>query len=69
MWEKTRDRNEALDTFVYARAAAAQVGLDRMTKEQWQAMKENLGHSIRRVEPILKATQSNWLDADGVDWL
>lgn len=34
-WEKTRDRNEALDCRVYARAAAAQLGADRLTPEQW----------------------------------
>lgn len=28
-WQKIRDRNEALDCRVYARAAAAQIGLDR----------------------------------------
>jgi phage terminase large subunit GpA-like protein len=37
-WEKVRDRNEALDCRVYARAAAALVGLDRLTDEQWNEM-------------------------------
>lgn len=34
-WEKIRDRNEALDCRVYARAAAAQLGLDLWTDEQF----------------------------------
>jgi phage terminase large subunit GpA-like protein len=38
LWAKIRDRNEALDTRVYARAAAAIVGLDRFTEKDWSAM-------------------------------
>lgn len=34
-WEKTRERNEALDCRVYARAAAALVGLDRFEDRHW----------------------------------
>jgi len=37
-WVKVRDRNEALDTRVYARAAAAVFGIDRFTKEKWKAL-------------------------------
>lgn len=33
-WEKTRDRNEALDCRLLARAAASVVGLDRLSEEQ-----------------------------------
>jgi phage terminase large subunit GpA-like protein len=33
-WEKIRDRNEALDTRVYARIAASAVGLDRLSTVQ-----------------------------------
>lgn len=38
-WEKVRERNEALDTGVYNRAAAAFYGIDRLTDEQWAALK------------------------------
>lgn len=38
VWEKTRDRNEALDCRVYARAAASAYGIDRFTKQQWERM-------------------------------
>jgi phage terminase large subunit GpA-like protein len=39
-WIKTRDRNEALDCRVYARAAAVVVGVDRFTPERWQELAE-----------------------------
>jgi phage terminase large subunit GpA-like protein len=35
-WQKTRDRNEALDCRVYARAAAIAVGIDRWSGEKRQ---------------------------------
>jgi phage terminase large subunit GpA-like protein len=35
-WEKTRDRNEALDCRVYARAAAMVVGADRWDAKRWE---------------------------------
>lgn len=34
-WQKTRDRNEALDTWICARAAAAVYGLDRFRERHW----------------------------------
>lgn len=37
-WRKIRDRNEALDVRVYARAAASIVGMDRYTERQWSAI-------------------------------
>jgi len=39
-WEKTRDRNEALDCRNYARVAAAGYGIDRFTPERWQELAE-----------------------------
>jgi phage terminase large subunit GpA-like protein len=69
-WEKTRDRNEVLDNFVYARAAAAQVGLDRMTKEQWQTLRENLGHCVEKEEPRpVFNPYEGWLSDVPDDWL
>ena len=35
VWIKKYERNEPLDTFVYARAAAAIVGMDRWDSERW----------------------------------
>jgi phage terminase large subunit GpA-like protein len=39
-WQKTRERNEALDCRVYARAAAAVYGMDRFNDEVWQALQK-----------------------------
>jgi len=38
-----RERNEALDCFVYARAAAAAAGLDRFEDRHWREMEKPLG--------------------------
>ena len=42
-WQKMRERNEALDCRVYARAAASRIGLDRYQEKHWQAIEEPLG--------------------------
>lgn len=42
-WEKTRERNEALDCRKYARAAAALDGIDRWDDERWQDIEKELG--------------------------
>jgi phage terminase large subunit GpA-like protein len=34
-WQKMRERNEALDARVYARAAASRVGIDRFQEAHW----------------------------------
>jgi phage terminase large subunit GpA-like protein len=36
IWQKTRDRNEALDCRVYARAAAIAIGIDRWSDSKWE---------------------------------
>jgi hypothetical protein len=41
-WVKTRERNEALDCRVYARAAAAALGMNGWGQGRWQRLKENL---------------------------
>lgn len=47
MWEKDPTRNnEALDCRVYARAAAAIYGLDRMTERKWQHLEQTLGVTV-----------------------
>lgn len=35
-WQKMRERNEALDCYVYARAAASSAGLDRFEERHWR---------------------------------
>ncbi|GHU25206.1 hypothetical protein FACS189472_18330 [Alphaproteobacteria bacterium] len=37
-WQKTRDRNEALDCRVYARAAAIALGIDRWSESKWEQL-------------------------------
>jgi phage terminase large subunit GpA-like protein len=39
-WQKLYARNEALDCYVLARAAAHLVGLDRFTEADWRALEE-----------------------------
>ena len=41
-WQKMRERNEALDILVYARAAAAAAGLDRFEERHWQELEKSL---------------------------
>lgn len=41
-WQKTRERNEALDCRVYARAAAWLMGIDRWDERRWQALEAQL---------------------------
>jgi phage terminase large subunit GpA-like protein len=37
-WQKLRERNEALDCYVYARAAASAAGLDRFEDRHWREL-------------------------------
>lgn len=41
-WQKMRERNEALDCYVYARAAATASGLDRFEDRHWQELERQL---------------------------
>src|SRR5581483_6789782 len=42
-WQKLRERNEALDCRVYARAAAWIVGADRWTEAKWRELEDQIG--------------------------
>jgi phage terminase large subunit GpA-like protein len=42
-WVKTRERNEALDCRVYARAATAAMGMDAWSSGRWDRMADGLG--------------------------
>ena len=66
LWEKTRERNEALDCRVYARAAASVLGMDRWGEADWRRLQEGLG-SVSPSRPTQsKATprrkRSRWMD-------
>lgn len=45
-WEQTRERNEALDCRVYARAAAAAIGADRWDEQRWDYEVEQSGATV-----------------------
>jgi phage terminase large subunit GpA-like protein len=57
-WIKTRERNEALDCRVYARAAASQCGLDRMTDGSWKRLEEMYGLSAPVAESVAAPVES-----------
>jgi len=42
-WQKLRERNEALDCRVYARAAAWIAGADRWTEAMWRGLERQVG--------------------------
>src|SRR5690242_21138663 len=50
-WIKTRERNEALDTRIYARAAAAQFGIDRFNENHWRMLEAQVAKSVESLEP------------------
>ena len=64
-WQKMRERNEALDCYVYARAAASSVGLDRFEERHWRELEKQLGLA-RPHDPEVNATSSN-LSTDSID--
>ena len=50
-WQKIRERNEALDCYVYARAAACAAGLDRFEERHWRELERQLGMERPPDEP------------------
>jgi phage terminase large subunit GpA-like protein len=46
VWTKTRERNEALDCFVYAYAAASHMQINRFTEDTWQMYEAALSASV-----------------------
>ena len=74
-WQKLRERNEALDCRVYARAAAWIAGADRWTDEKWRDLEDQLGVVDASADPagqINRQTQtsqgkrqSDWLGRRG----
>ena len=75
-WQKLRERNEALDCRVYARAAAWIAGADRWTDEKWRDLEDQVGPlpadnddtqstieagRLARPNPPFTKRQSDWL--------
>ena len=70
-WQKMRERNEALDCYVYARAAAAASGLDRFEDRHWRELEKQLGMVTSDPPdssdvPDVEATHSGGLAVSGV---
>ena len=70
-WQKMRERNEALDCYVYARAAATASGLDRFEDRHWRELEKQLG--VATGDPPasddtndIEATHSGGLAVSGV---
>jgi len=57
-WQKLRERNEALDCRVYARAAAWIAGADRWSERKWQELKRQLGIRAISWPPVSHETAS-----------
>jgi phage terminase large subunit GpA-like protein len=53
-WQKVRERNEALDCYVYARAAAAAAGLDRFEERHWRELERQLGLPPPSTDPPIE---------------
>ena len=69
-WQKMRERNEALDCYVYARAAASAAGLDRFEERHWRELERQLGmagtaRSRSPYRTIDEATQRGGLAVSG----
>ena len=70
-WQKLRERNEALDCRVYARAAAWIAGADRWSVEKWTDLEDQLGVPAQDAEaagminrpshPPTEKRRSDWL--------
>ncbi|MFO1141205.1 MAG: terminase gpA endonuclease subunit, partial [Amaricoccus sp.] len=66
-WQKLRERNEALDTRVYARAAAWIAGLDRWSEERWAEAEREvrveaaIARPRRSAQPDPNAAPDAWL--------
>ncbi|MDD1651201.1 MAG: phage terminase large subunit family protein [Methylococcaceae bacterium] len=50
-WQKMRERNDALECYVYARAAAAAAGLDRFEDRHWLELERPLGTAETHADP------------------
>ena len=69
-WQKMRERNEALDCYVYARAAGSAAGLDRFEERHWRELERQVGRSPPgdsdpKIEQPTEATQRGGLAVSG----
>jgi phage terminase large subunit GpA-like protein len=57
-WQKLRERNEALDCRVYARAAAWIAGIDRWPERKWRELETQLGVASNQTPPVAAGTSA-----------
>jgi phage terminase large subunit GpA-like protein len=57
-WEKRRDRNEALDCRIYARAAAVSLRMDGWSEQRWMELERSVNHP----RPFISAGRPAWSD-------
>ncbi|KZL02647.1 phage terminase large subunit family protein [Pseudovibrio sp. Ad26] len=77
-WVKTRERNEALDCRVYARAVAWLLGIDRWDESRWQDLEAQLRQAQqsapepagqpRRQKRSRKIKQNTWFGKQQRNW-
>jgi phage terminase large subunit GpA-like protein len=57
-WQKLRERNEALDCRVYARAAAWIAGADRWTEAKWRDLEDQVGPELAETDETSREAES-----------
>jgi phage terminase large subunit GpA-like protein len=57
-WQKLRERNEALDTRVYARAAAWILGADRFDERMWRQLEKQAGVQTAAITQTVETEKS-----------
>jgi phage terminase large subunit GpA-like protein len=65
-WQKLRERNEALDCRVYARAAAWIAGVDRWSEAMWKDLEMQVGEAPAIAAEVEESTVSSVEDVAGV---
>ncbi len=70
-WHKHYKRNEPLDCRVYARAAAALVGIDRFQERDWTSLKEQYVDNPegKTVQKKAEPKKNSFLGSRGKNWL
>ena len=72
-WKKLRDRNEALDNAIYARAAAWSLGIDKWDEAKWRELLTPIGGPEPATAPERApdgfATHAPVREAPGGDWI
>ncbi len=56
-WQKIRDRNEALDCRIYARAASIALGIDRWSEDKWNGLVGKRAENKKS-----KVVKSKWIE-------